>query len=145
MSFEEIEPRVKALESIHTQNQIVLTEIKNDFHHMTKTVDMIERTLAKFSDLFIKVERFEGNLKRVNQRLDQIEVQVKTVGSDFYDCRASKLNNDDFKQMVKKINSIELTAAKNAWVNKLAWLVLTTLISAVVLAVVGFFILGGAK
>lgn len=145
MSLEEIEPRVKALESVNNQNQIVLTEIKNDFHHMSKTVGMIERTLAKFSELFIKVERFEGNLKRVNQRLDKVEVKVKTVGSDFYECRGSKLSKDDFKQVADKISAIELAAARNAWVNRMAWLILTPLVNAVVLGVVGFFIFGGAK
>lgn len=145
MSFEKIEPRVEALEKIHNQNQVALSEIKNDFHHMTKAVDKIQEALTKFADIFSRVEQFESSVRRAHERLDRIEITVRNVSGDFYECKATKLNRADLKDLADKIGSIELNAAKMAWVNRLAWLILTPFVNAVILGVLGFFILGGAQ
>lgn len=145
MSFEQIEPRVKYLEKIQQENQVTLRAIETDFHHMTKAVDKIQEALSKFAEVFSKVENFEGSVRRAHDRIDQIQVKLDATAGEFNVCKKTKLNHGDIGELTKKITAIEINIAKNAWIARLAWLVVTPVVTSIVLGVMGFLFIGGVK
>lgn len=115
----DLEPRVTMLERLHTDNSLLLKEVKTDFHHMTKTLDKIEVTLSRFAEVFSKVDNLESSIARCHSRVDAIENKTNITANDFSACKATKLDRKDIKTLEEKLSAIELATAASAWKGKL--------------------------
>ncbi|MDY0136350.1 MAG: hypothetical protein RBS36_04185 [Thiomicrospira sp.] len=137
----DLEPRVRLLERTHEESNGTLKALQADFHRTTRTLEKIEQTLEKFAQVFHRFDMVESSIKRAHTRIDSIELKANTTSSDFYSCKAAKLDKTDLKaidakldNVITEVSTIKIAQAsektKSDWVGRLVWALVSGFIAA---------------